>query len=67
MFLDCSRQWRVIVGFGSAHVQGLDAPAVESSLRMQCVPFRTWRRVRSQVRILEDEALEIMNDKKHHG
>ena len=67
VFIDCGRQWRVIAGMGFMHVQGLDAPAVESSLRMQGVPRRRWRLVRSQVRVLEDEAVEIMNSKGTNG
>lgn len=67
VFTDCGRQWRVIAGLGFMQVQGLDATAVESSLRMQGVARRRWRLVRSQVRILEDEAVGIMNSKGNNG
>lgn len=67
VFTDCERQWRVIAGPGFLRIQGLDATAVESSLRMQGVPRRRWRLVRSQVRVLEDEAAEIMNSKGNNG
>ncbi len=67
VFTDCERQWRVIAGLGFLRIQGLDVTAVESSLRIQGVPRRRWRLVRSQVRVLEDEAAEIMNSKGNNG
>lgn len=63
VFLDCGRQWRVIAGMGGVYFQGLDAMAVESSFRIQGVPRRDWRLVRSQIQVLEDEAAEILNSK----
>lgn len=49
---------------GCIYFQGLDATAVESSLRMQGVPRRAWRETRAQVCVLEDVAAEILNDSK---
>ena len=63
VFLDCGRQWRVIAGMGGVFFQGLDGGAVESSLRIQGVPRRDWKRVRSQLQVLEDEAAEILNER----
>ncbi len=63
VFLDCGRQWRVIAGQGGVYFQGLEATAVESSFRIQGVPRKDWRTVRSQVQVLEDEAAEILNDR----
>ncbi|MDZ7862678.1 DUF1799 domain-containing protein [Acidovorax sp.] len=63
VFLDCGRQWRVIAGMGGVYFQGLEATAVESSFRIQGVPRKDWKRVRSQLMVLEDEAAEILNER----
>lgn len=66
VFVDCQRQWRLIAipvfgGAGGFLVQGLEATAVESSLRMLGVPRSQWRLTRAQLRVLESEAVEILN------
>lgn len=63
VFLDSGRQWRVIAGMGGVFFQGLEATAVETSMRILGVPRKDRRQVRAEVQVLEDEAAEILNDR----
>lgn len=55
-------QWRILVGMGFAHFQGLDYGSVESVVNMHGIPRKQQRQLLAHVRTLEDEALKHLND-----
>ena len=60
VFLACSRQWRVVSGFGGSRPQGLDASALRST--MQMLGVKDQRNMLFQVQEIESGALEILNE-----
>lgn len=60
VFLACARQWRVVSGFGSSWVQGLDASSLRST--MQMLGVQDQHSMLHQVQEIESGALEILNE-----
>ena len=63
-FVQMASQWRLIVGTGSAHWQGLRYEALEAVLRLNCIPDAEWPAVFQGVRVMEAAARDVLNARK---
>lgn len=63
VFLSCATQWRILVGMGGVRYQGLDYGGVESVMRFQGIKGKDRREIFSQLQVLEEEALKVINEK----
>lgn len=61
VFYACRNQWRIAVGFGGAWYQGLDFTAVDVAMRCLGVPGERHREVFSQLQVMEDEGVKVLN------
>lgn len=60
IFEMCRTQWRIVAGAGGALYVGLDYPAVQLVLDLE-VPAEDHRATWEALRIIEREALEVLN------
>ena len=63
VFTACERNWRVLIGIGLAHYDGIDASAMQSVMHMLSVKPKHRRNVFWMVRVLEDEARKFLNQR----
>lgn len=61
VFWLCRRQWRYGVGLSRVVYLGLDFSAVDVAMRRLEVPIARQREVMLQLRIMEDEAVAVLN------
>jgi hypothetical protein len=61
VFIACSTQWRLVVGWGGVAYQGLDYGSVDMVMTRYRIRKKHWRQVLTQVRIAEHEAMKIFN------
>ncbi len=61
VFTQMASQWRLVVGTGSAHWQGMRYEALEAVLRITGVPRREWPTVFGAVRVMEAAARGELN------
>lgn len=63
VFTACERNWRVLIGIGLVHYDGIDATAMQSVMNMLSVKPKHQREVFWMVRILEGEARKFLNQR----
>lgn len=63
VFTACERNWRVLIGIGLVHYDGIDASAMQSVMHMLSVKPKHRRNVFWMVRVLEDEARKFLNQR----
>ncbi|MBP6772716.1 MAG: DUF1799 domain-containing protein [Gemmatimonadaceae bacterium] len=64
VFVLLASQWRVVVSAASTHWQGLRYEAVESVMRLACVPRKERADVFRQLRVMEIAARDVLNAKR---
>ena len=63
VFTACERNWRVLIGIGLVHYDGIDASAMQSAMHMLGVKRKHQRNVFWMVRVLEGEARKFLNQR----
>lgn len=63
VFTACERNWRVLIGIGLVHYDGIDNTAMQSAMQMLGVKRAHQREVFWMVRVLEGEARKFLNQR----
>ncbi|OGT57914.1 MAG: hypothetical protein A3E01_05425 [Gammaproteobacteria bacterium RIFCSPHIGHO2_12_FULL_63_22] len=63
VFTACERNWRVLIGIGLVHYDGIDNTAMQSAMHMLGVKRKHQRNVFWMVRVLEGEARKFLNQR----
>ena len=63
LFCEMKTQWDVIAGMGGVHYGGIKYPSLESAMRMRRIPFADRARLFQDVRLMEEAAKSVLNDK----
>lgn len=63
VFCALQTNWNLIIGMASCSYRGIDYQALHSVLQMMCIPRKTWPELFSDIRIMEQAALPLLNAK----